>query len=798
MQDGSETQRSQLDRPADRGGEASRQIVEAVTVSVGEAAGTPVAADDDAAPQASENESDRVDRLLEQCLEQFLDRQPVEEIGQLRAFLPAADSATQQFLLVELIKLDLATRVETLHGASRDGQHGLPRVEDYVEQHHDLLSVDEVPLDLLMEEIQLRKEIGEQPDPREYAARFPQHARSVEELLGGRLQPSAEATASVASRKRPPEFKVGEQVDDFTIVQTLGSGAFANVYLARQESMSRLVALKVSKGSGEEPQALAQFDHPNIVRVFDERMVEQPPSHLLYMQFLPGGTLADVVSRVKHTPVGERSGELIVKSVDFALLQTAQLVPERSDIRERLRGMSWPMAVAWVGIQLARALESAHRRGVMHRDVKPANVLLSAEGVPKLADFNVSFSGIAGRAGAASSFGGSIGYMAPEHLRAISATALSQVEQVGARADLYSLGILLWELWQGHRPFETVGTPRSWTEAVQQQLESRDRIKPPDDGNSDALSRLLEKILRETLQKHPADRIGSGAELEARLVLALHPDAARIFDPDPGTWQGWLSRRSPWWVAALVILTPNAIAGVYGYAYNYADTLGPLFRRIAGLESTFQTLSTGINAVAFPLAVALVVYFTRRVVRGLEATANGRSAGTVELRDCLELANRAAVIGGMLWCLAAVLYPTVLWSLFPEFTWREFGHFFLSHVICGGVAAIYPYFGIMIYASTVLYPRMVRPTLKDPEFDQRVARLVRHCERYLLMACGVPLLGASLLIVSAPEAKDVMLIALAATAMGVLAAFKAYRLILRQWAAMAKVLSASEDTVIAG
>lgn len=733
--------------------------------------------------------ADVLDQLLEECLEKLLAIAPIESPEQLKRIIPESDAATTRFLLCELIKMDMATAAEV-------NPSKLPTIEPYLQHFTDVMTSSDVPLDLLMEEIQLRKELGAAVDDRDYRQRFPQHDAMISELLGGNISSKPEATSAVANRHRPPEFDVGEQVDDFVIVQTLGSGAFANVYLARQVSMSRLVALKVSRGTGDEPQALAQFDHPNIVRVFDQRELQNPPAHLLYMQFHPGGTLADVVKRVRETSPDQRTGQVLLDAIDRSLLRTAQAVPERSSLRDYLGQLPWPMVVAWTGIELARALENAHHREVMHRDVKPANVLLAADGIPKLADFNVSFSGSAGRAGAASSFGGSIGYMSPEHLRAISATATSRVEEVGPRADLYSLGILLWELWQGTRPFECKGNPTSWTEAVTQQLSARQNLDALKCDSPDALSRLLEQILRQTMSFEADERVASGRQLAARLKLALHPDAARLFDPEPSSWLGWFSRRSPWLVAAVAILVPNAIAGVYGFIYNAQDTLGEMFEQVSGLKAFFQMLSTCVNLFAFPLAVFLVILFTKRVVQGLKRVERGVAPSDEDLFRSLELAHRSAVVGGILWCVAAILYPTVLSSQYEEFTRREFGHFFVSHVICGSVAAIYPYFGLSAYAISVLYPKMTRATLEDGAFDDRVKRVVRRSEFYLLLACLVPLLGATLLLVTEEDAKQVMLIAIAATGLGLIAAFSAYRFILRQFSVMAPVLSKKRDSYV--
>ena len=172
--------------------------------------------------------------------------------------------------------------------------------------------------------------------------------------------------------------------------------------------------------------------------------------------------------------------------------------------------------------------------------------------------------------------------MSPEHLRAISATALSEPAKVAEPADIYSLAILLWELWQGHRPFDTNESPQSWSEAVAQQLEARDRPLPEVEHYGGASERVLEEVLRRTLQSKPEDRPSSGTELAGRLKLALFPDAAKIFDPDQHSWRGWLMRQSPWIVAGFLILAPNILAGIYGFFYNYYETLQELWQKRRG------------------------------------------------------------------------------------------------------------------------------------------------------------------------------------------------------------------------
>ena len=115
---------------------------------------------------------------------------------------------------------------------------------------------------------------------------------------------------------------------------------------------------------------------------------------------------------------------------------------------------------------MAAALEYAHQRGVLHRDVKPANVLLAADGSPKLVDFNVSFSSKLEGATPAAYFGGSLAYMSPEQIEAYNPDHDRKPDDLDGRSDVYSLGVVLWELLTGSRPFGEEHLEGSWNETL--------------------------------------------------------------------------------------------------------------------------------------------------------------------------------------------------------------------------------------------------------------------------------------------------------------------------------------------
>ncbi|WP_153556520.1 serine/threonine-protein kinase [Roseimaritima sediminicola] len=701
----------------------------------------------------------RTDSLdLEMWLEAFAEIAPLKEPRGLLEYLPEGDPAKRRLVLVELIKLDMSEHAAT---------GPVPRIEQYLQAMPEVLAAEMVPLDLVLEEFQLRRETGETPHRSEYSERFPQLNDALE-----RLPLQEETLAPLDRNAASPELQPGEQIDDFTVLRALGSGAFAQVYLARQESMQRLVALKVSQRSGDEPRALAQLQHPNIVRVYDQRRVLEPQAHLLYMQYVAGGTLADVLKGAAKRLPEHRDGSLITVSVEENLLRAAQTSPEASQVRAWLSTASWPSTVAWVGIQLARALDYADRHRILHRDVKPANVLMSAEGIPKLADFNVSATGLSGRAGAAAFFGGSLGYMSPEQLQAADAADPLQASDLDRRSDIYSLGVLLWEMWQTHRPWTSEQTPSSWSEAIGAQRALRDRAPDECEIGGDPASRVLHRVLLQTLQVDRDRRPHDGGELAGRLRLALFPAAAQRFDPPPWSLPGVLRRLPPWLVASVVILVPNILAGVFNYFYNN----WVIVSKYPEMQDYFENLATGVNAVAFPAAVVMLVWFMRPLVRGLRKARSAKAVDESELHATWTFGFQAATIGAACWAVAGLVYPIALKSAYPQFTTDDCIHFFISLVMCGLVAWVYPFFGLTTIAVMVYYPEQMQPTMKDERYECRAARIDRRCSRFLIAAAGIPLLGATLVLSGNQKNETwITLVAVIATALGLAAAFSAYQ-----------------------
>ncbi|MFM8291855.1 MAG: serine/threonine protein kinase [Planctomycetia bacterium] len=681
-------------------------------------------------------------------LEPFVQRWGDGRPPRLAEHLPAGPPAIRQRVLVELVKADIDERLRA----------GCPLpIAQYRREHPELGEQRSLLLEIIHEDFQLRRQRGEAIDVEAYCTEHPELTSEIRRWC----QPLGLATTTSLSRAaaiRLPELAPGETIDDFLLVAALGRGAFATVWLARQVSMGRMVALKVSADRGEEAVTLAQLDHPHIVRVYDQRRLPERGLRLLYEQFLPGGTLAAVVHRVHRTPVAERSAAMLLDCVREAAAAAGL------DLRGAAgRGWrNWPDTVAAIGIDLARALDHAHAAGVLHRDVKPANVILGADAAPHLADFNTSWLAAHPAAGAAASFGGSMAYMSPEHLEAFDPSHPRPPEDLDARADLYSLAVLLWELLAGRRPFRDESPADAELGAVIAGMIARRRRAEIDVSTvgDDAARGPLVGVLRECLAADRDERPASGAAMARRLAVCLEPRAAGLLAPARRGWRG-LARRHPFFAVAACVLLPNLVLVVFNFLYNrrllleiYSTPerlpLQPAF------TAAFERTTVVVNAIAFPLGILFAWLFTRPIVRGMAAPGAATMPADAGVdrgrarRATLRLGDAAAWIGVIEWLAAALVFPLGIWlqvgSLAPEVPWL----FMQSPVACGLLAAAYPFFLATLLVVRVFYPAQLAAGgagLDRADDEPALRALATRSGFYLLVAAGVPLLTLGLLLV---------------------------------------------------
>ncbi|MBV9123216.1 MAG: protein kinase, partial [Planctomycetes bacterium] len=401
---------------------------------------------------------------------------------------------------------------------------------------------------LLFEDYRRRLEQKEEPSLQDYEQRFPEQKNSLAELIGKQdlLRSLGAGSGSDGLLLGLPE--VGDRLFDFSLRQELGRGAFARVFLAEQAGLAdRPVVLKVSAIEGTEPQTLAQLQHTHVVPIHSVHEDPRAGLRAVCMPYFGGASLSAVLRALwANNQSPRQGGELVaaLRAVQAPLPEAVSRKPaahESGTQREEdpaagghalplspcqlatLSGLSYVAAAAWVVARVAEGLQHAHQRGVLHHDVKPSNILLSGEGQPMLLDFNLSHDLHDEQVRA--TLGGTVAYMAPEHLRALARGTPELVRQVDHRSDIYSLGMVLFEMLAGQRPFEHSASYSIVPTVIEAMALERGRAAP-------SLRRLrgdipwsLESILRKCLAPDPADRYQQAEELaeDLRRFLDYRP-----------------------------------------------------------------------------------------------------------------------------------------------------------------------------------------------------------------------------------------------------------------------------------
>ncbi|UUO09174.1 serine/threonine protein kinase [Blastopirellula sp. J2-11] len=667
-------------------------------------------------------------------MERFLEQWEADSLPpRLVDYLPPEHGVFRRMVLIELIKIDMEYR--------RQRNCDFLRLEDYHERFPELSRPDGMPTDLIFEEYHVRKTSGEQVDLHEYGKRFPGQADAIVRLF--KLD-SETMTTSLSDGRAHAKFATGDRVGDFYLMSALGAGAFGSVFLARQETMQRLVALKISMDRGTEAQTLAQLDHPNIVRVYDQCRLPGENLRLLYMQFVAGGTLHGVIRDGNRKQRRDASllAETIAETLDKTGVVTAQNVPLKSELADR----PWSEITCRIGMELASALHYAHLQGILHRDVKPANVLLEANGTAKLADFNISFSSQLEGTSPAAYFGGSLAYMSPEQLEACHPEHHRQASDLDGRSDVFSLGVLLWELLFGERPFGDEAIVGSWYTSLLGMADiRREQIPQPKQMPTDDVGRRLLAILRRCLKPELRDRYQTADHLARDLGLCLEPRVARLQDRSKRGLLG-LATRHPLLATTIAGIGPNAVAGFFNFVYNDQA----IIRKLEGTNSydAFWNVQFVINSIAFPLAIILGGFYVWPFVKGLRHVLDQEAPTDLQLarRRAFRIGRFISYLGIAEWTIAGIAYPVALHLILGGLERQWYAHFLGSLLICGMIAAAYPFFFLSTLAIRAFIPPLLEAEPLSTSDVRELRWLAKHMDWFLYLAGGVPAAGVMLLL----------------------------------------------------
>ena len=267
----------------------------------------------------------------------------------------------------------------------------------------------------------------------------------------------------------------------YEILEEVGLGGMATVYKAKDHVLNRLVAVKVLKDEfttdtgfikrfNTEAQAAASLSHPNIVSIYDVGHEDENNLYYIVMELVQGKTLKEIIN-----------SEGI---------------------------LSWKWAVN-IAMQIASALELAHKNGIVHRDIKPHNIIITEDGIAKVTDFGIAKAVSNSTITAFGTTIGSVHYFSPEHAKG---------GYTDAKSDLYSLGVVMYEMLTGKVPFDA-DTPVSV--ALKHMQEDP---KEPIDLNPEIPS-AVNQIVIKAMQKEPSARYQNATEM-------LHDLSKALKDPD--------------------------------------------------------------------------------------------------------------------------------------------------------------------------------------------------------------------------------------------------------------------------
>ncbi len=376
----------------------------------------------------------------------------------------------------------------------------------------------------------------------------------------------------------------GRRLGHYRILRPLGRGGMGVVYLAEDTRLSRVVALKALPSQlvqseralerfRRETRAVASLRHPCIVPVYD--VGEDDGQPYFTMEFVEGRTLDAVIASLRGLEISADK----LDSTDLGRATFLAAVERESDeplpktadddvpvvTLPREWGRAYVQAICRLVLDVADALEHAHRHGIVHRDVKPSNILVSQDGRAQLFDFGLAHTESNSSLTMTGDFTGTPYYVSPEQAHG---------DETDARTDVYSLGVTLYELLTLTRPFEG-----RTNHEVFKRIHGNEPASPRK--RNPSVPRDLETICLTALEKDPARRYPSAAEMAADLLRFLDYQPLHVRPVGTLTRVGRWMRRNPAAATAaalalfVVLATPIALAihnRVLGHAHDQLAT----------------------------------------------------------------------------------------------------------------------------------------------------------------------------------------------------------------------------------
>ncbi|MFM7115098.1 MAG: protein kinase domain-containing protein [Planctomycetota bacterium] len=415
--------------------------------------------------------------------------------------------------------------------------------------------------------------------------------------------PNSTTVVRKSGRKTPNLPEPGTNFHGYDLLGILGRGAFGCVYLARQAGLAnRFVVLKVSPLSDHEPQLLAALQHTHIVPIYSCDRDEQWQS--ICMPFLGLVTLAEL------RPEGARlaeSGQAMLSTVAARKADTVAastrsigtlpaeinelLQPDRHSRLPAIRGMDCQRSLLWMFARVAEALDFAHSRGVVHGDIKPANILVSDDGNPLLLDFHLASGGET--SSGPKYIGGTLPYMSPQQLR-----SLEDNQPIDTSSDLFSLGVVMYELLGGRLPYPTLGED---CDSCATMIRQREQPPAPLGLLNRLISKDVESIVHACLASNAAARYQSARQLQEDLDAHLTHRPLR-YAPNRS-----LAERAAKWTRRHPALTSAwSLTGVFtAVLLALGLFVGERLQSAKKLEATAasQKFVEGLEANLLPLAI---------------------------------------------------------------------------------------------------------------------------------------------------------------------------------------------------